>query len=54
MKMSAKVTASYGMTVSELKAVLDNVPDTATVSVRTHQGDRYQLDWHTIEFSWDA
>jgi hypothetical protein len=54
MQMSASITVKHGMTVDDLRAVLDNVPDSATVSVKTHAGDRWEMDSHSMTFSWEA
>jgi hypothetical protein len=54
MKMTAGITVQYDCTVGELKRALQDIPENAKVSIRTHQADRFGSDSHTVEFSWET
>ena len=54
MKVEATITPQYGETVGELLAALSEVPAHATYRIKSHSGDRFSSDWHTITFTWDT
>lgn len=40
------------MNVANLKKLLTAAPDSATVRVSTHKGDRNLMDYHSMTVSW--
>ena len=53
MSQSAQVTILHGMSAGELREVLSEVPDNATLSVNSVEGDRpWESGYHTLSFSW--
>lgn len=40
------------MDVATLKRLLNAAPDDAKVTVQTHHGDRWSMDYHSLTITW--
>ena len=55
MKMQASVTLTHGTTVAELNEALAEIPDDATITVKSYHADRPgETSYSTISFSWES
>lgn len=55
MRVQATVNLKHTSTVAELKDLLTEVPDHATIAVRSYVADRPgELSSSTITFTWDT